>query len=124
MCVSLANVGASFRVFNLPVFSLELQGDMECSGHLRTLRSAVCCPCLHQQALPCFLSHLTTCWFLPTRDFRALCVPLACPYCLHVLSDRLGCCSIEFRVALSGNHPGSGIPAAASEVCVCLCVPV
>lgn len=54
MCVSLANVGASFRVFNLPVFSLELQGDMECSGHLRTLRSAFAVPVSTNR--PCLVS--------------------------------------------------------------------
>ena len=37
MLVFLANFGASFRLCNLPVITLELEGGIECSRHLRTL---------------------------------------------------------------------------------------
>lgn len=37
MLVFLANFGASFRLCNLPVITLELEGGIECSRHLQTL---------------------------------------------------------------------------------------
>lgn len=37
MLVILANFGTSFRVCNLPVIALELEGSIECSRHLWTL---------------------------------------------------------------------------------------
>lgn len=37
MLVILANLGASFKVCNLSVIALELEGGIECSRHLWTL---------------------------------------------------------------------------------------